>query len=60
MTKTFAKIAACRDVISGEPGMMPLSATADGSFCLNFLNLGHWDLFGIWDLMLGILTGSFL
>jgi len=28
MTKTFAKIAARRDVKSGEPGMMPLDAMA--------------------------------
>jgi len=31
MTKTFAKIAARREVKSGEPGMMALGATADGS-----------------------------
>jgi len=31
MTKTFAKIAARRDVKSGEPGMMPLGAMVDGS-----------------------------
>jgi len=31
MTKTFAKIAAGRDVKSGEPGLMPLDATADES-----------------------------
>jgi len=32
MTKTCAKIAAYRDVKSGEPGYMPLGAMADGSF----------------------------
>jgi hypothetical protein len=33
MTKTIAKIAACRDVkSSGAPGMMPLGAMAAGSF----------------------------
>jgi hypothetical protein len=32
MTKTLAKIAARHDVKSGEPGMMPLGAMADGSF----------------------------
>jgi hypothetical protein len=32
MTKTFAKIAARREVKSGEPGMMLLGAMADGSF----------------------------
>jgi hypothetical protein len=32
MTETFAKIAARRDVKSGEPGMMLLGAMADGSF----------------------------
>jgi hypothetical protein len=32
MTKTFAQIAAHHDIKSGEPEMMPLGATADGSF----------------------------
>jgi len=32
MTKTFTKIAARHDVKSGEPGMLPLDAIADGSF----------------------------
>jgi hypothetical protein len=36
MTKTFTKIAARRDVKSGEPGMVPFGATADGSFVLIF------------------------
>jgi hypothetical protein len=33
--------------------MMPLGATADGPSFV-FLNLGHWDLFEIWYLVLGI------
>jgi len=36
MTKTFAKIAARRDVKSGEPGMMTLGAMADASLVWNF------------------------
>jgi hypothetical protein len=32
MTKTFANIAARQDAKSGEPGIMPLGAMADGSF----------------------------
>jgi len=32
MTKSFAKIATRRDIKSGEPEIMPLSAMADGFF----------------------------
>jgi hypothetical protein len=53
MIKTFAKIAARRDIKFGESGMMPLVQwRADPMF--GFLNLGHWDLFEIWYLVLGI------
>jgi len=36
MTKTFVKIAACRAIKSGAPGIMPLGATASRSFIWNF------------------------
>ncbi|MEJ2168564.1 MAG: hypothetical protein P8X90_23885 [Desulfobacterales bacterium] len=53
MTETFAKIAARRDVKSGEPGMMLLGAMAAGSFVWIFEcgSLGFvWDLvFGAWN-----------
>jgi len=63
MTKTFTKIAARRDIKSGEQGM-PLGAMADGSFVWSASGgLGHaqrrrlrrvlgfvWDLvFGAWN-----------
>jgi len=53
MTKTFAKIAARRDVKSGEPGIMPLDEMAGGYFVwiFEFGSLGFvWDLiFGAWN-----------
>jgi hypothetical protein len=56
MTETFAKIAARRDVKSGEPGMMLLGAMADGSFVwvFEFGSLEFvWDLgFGAWNFMI--------
>jgi len=53
MTKTFAKIAARHNVKSGEPGMIPFDAMADDPL-FGALNLGHWHLFEIWLLVLGI------
>ncbi|UCD81563.1 MAG: hypothetical protein JSW26_09120, partial [Desulfobacterales bacterium] len=53
MTKTFPKIAARHDLKSGEPGIMPLGAMADGSsvWIFEFGSLGFvWDLvFGAWN-----------
>jgi len=55
MTKTFAKIAARRNVKSAEPAMMPLGAMADGFlvWIFEFRSLGFvWDLvFGAWNFM---------
>ena len=53
MIKTFAKIAARHDIKFDEPGMVPLGAMANDPLFV-FLNLGHWDLFEIWYLVLGI------
>jgi hypothetical protein len=55
MTKTLAKISSRHDVKSGEPGLRPLGAKAGGFFVWSALGgLGHWDLFEIWYLVLGI------
>jgi hypothetical protein len=53
MTKTFAKIAGHGDIKFDEPGMMGL-AQGETDPLFEFLNLGHWDLFEIWYLVLGI------
>jgi hypothetical protein len=49
MTKTSARIAARRDINSGFR-----CAQWQPDPLFGFLNLGHWDLFGIWYLVLGI------
>jgi len=54
MTKTFAQIAARLNAKSGEPGMMRQAPWQTDSL-FEILNLSHWDLFGIWFLVLGIL-----
>jgi hypothetical protein len=46
MTKTFAKIAAHHDIKPGEPIVKPLEQWQPDPL-VGFLDLDHWDLFGI-------------
>jgi len=52
MTKTPTKVLASRLANQGLPLMMALDSTEEG--VVGILNLGHWDLFEIWFLVLGI------
>jgi hypothetical protein len=53
MTKTFTSIAALCSAYAGPKMMMPLGKYGEGS-SFGILNLGHWNLFVIWFLELGI------
>jgi len=55
MTKTFNTVLPYRFVNPGLSAMMPVGTTAVyRSFVWNFEFWGHWDLFEIWILVLGI------
>jgi len=40
------------------PSSCPNERGSEG--CFDHLDIGHWDLFGIWDLKIGILISSLL
>ena len=52
MNNTFTTSVSHRSGNPRLPVMIQLDATIDGLFVI--LNLGHWDLFEIWILVLGI------
>jgi hypothetical protein len=54
MTKTFTKVVSPRLANQGLPLMMASDSLEDEIF--GILNFGHWDLFEIWLLVLGILS----
>ena len=59
MTKTFSTVVSHRFSNAGLPVIMSLEQLiTDESY--GILNLGHWDLFGIWFLVLGILLIHYL
>ena len=51
MTKTFTTVVSHRFASPRLPVVIQLDATVDGLFVI--LNLGHWDLFEFWFLVLG-------